>query len=403
MKEAKRIYLLKRFYLENIEKRLENLNVHPAGISIMKEKFSFLVFYIKGLSPVECNILKQEALSCGAEAAVPRGAVECKIKCGDVLLSGTTKEMRLLVDKLKKEPFFLKEIAKEIEYFLNNHKAPEFRISKGRVLKFEKAPLIMGIVNVTPDSFSDGGRYFTSEAAIEHGMELVREGADIIDIGGESTRPGSEGVSVREELNRVIPVIKRLSKKIKVPISIDTTKSEVAEAALDNGATIINDISGLRFDKRMAKVAARYDCGLVLMHTRGRPKVMQKGEIVYRDLIYEISAYLERSINIALDAGVRFENIAVDPGIGFGKRLEHNIKIIQEILAFRSLKRPVLIGASRKSFLGLITGRDVSDREDATTAIHTILAINGADILRVHNVKATLDAIKVFRAIFQNA
>lgn len=399
MKGDKRVFFLKRFCISDIKKRFEQIGVHPVGIDIMTRKFNFYVFYITSLSPIECNVLKQEALSSGAEAAVPKSAVECKIKSGDVLLAGTEKELRLLSQKLMLEPFFLKEIGKEIEYFLNEKNRPILRIANNKTLTFDERPLIMGILNVTPDSFSDGGKYFSTEKAIEHGIRLSEEGADIIDVGGESTRPGSYGISVKEELKRVVPVIKSLSKRIKIPISIDTTKSEVAKVALDNGASIINDISGLRFDKHIAKIAANYKSGLILMHTRGRPRVMQKGEIKYNNLVLEITKYLERSIEIALDAGVNFENIAIDPGIGFGKKPEHNIQIIRDINAFRSLKRPVLIGASRKSFLGHITGREVEQREDATTAIHTLLALEGVDILRVHNVRATVDAIKVSKNV----
>ncbi len=399
MNEGKRIFLLRKFDLKNIRERFEEIGVHPAGIRIMSSKFSLFVFYLTGLTSPECNILKQEALACGAEAAVPMRAVECKSRKCNVLLSGTGKELSLLSKKLKSEPFFLKEIGKEIEKILNEQKRPLFRIAGNRVLKCDDRPLIMGILNITPDSFSDGGKYFSADDAIRHGIELSEKGADIIDVGGESTRPGSTGIDAREEIKRVIPVIKALERRIKTPISIDTTKSEVAKAALDNGASIINDISGLGFDPKIAKIAGKSGCGLILMHIRGRPRDMQKGEIYYKNVITEITDYLEKSIHTALNAGVNFENIAVDPGIGFGKRPEHNIRIIQDLLAFRSLKRPVLIGVSRKSLLGFITGKEIPEREDATTAIHTILTMSGADILRVHNVKATMDAIKVARAL----
>jgi dihydropteroate synthase len=399
MNNEKRIFLLYKSGLMDLKSRFEEIGVHPYGIKIMEEKFKFYVFYITNLTPVECNILKQEALSCGAEAAVPRGAVECKITSGNVLLSGTEKELRLLSSKLKNEPFFLKELGDRLESILSDAERPVMKISKDRVLRFDQRPLIMGILNVTPDSFSDGGKFYDTERAIEHGVRLAKEGADIIDVGGESTRPNSTGVSAKEEMKRVIPVIKGLIKKVNTPVSIDTTKSAVAEAALSEGATIINDISGLRFDKRVSKVAAKYKCGLILMHTRGKPSVMQKGEIKYENLLQDITDYLDKSIRIALDNGVDFESIAIDPGIGFGKTPMHNIQIIRDILAFRTLNRPVLIGASRKSFIGFITGREIPEREDATTAVSTILTLYGVDILRVHNVRATIDAIKIARAL----
>ncbi|MGC8927572.1 MAG: dihydropteroate synthase [Myxococcota bacterium] len=399
MREDKKTFLIRAFSIKEIENKFAEIGVHPSGIKIMKDKFSFLIFYITNLSPVECNILKQEALACGAEAAVPRSAVDCKLKSGDAFISGTRKELRHLAIKLKQEPFFLKEIGNFIEKSLSEEHRPVFRISREKIISFDERPLIMGILNITPDSFSDGGRFFNTKDAIEHGLRLAEEGADIIDIGGESTRPGAEEIEASEEINRVIPVIKALTERIRQPISIDTTKSEVAIAALEHGAQIINDISGLRFDKKMAKVAAKYKCGLIVMHTRDRPKVMQKGEIKYKNLIADITSYLSESIKIATDAGVDFENIVIDPGIGFGKTAEHNIEIIKNILAFRSLNRPVLIGVSRKSIIGYITGRDVSDREFGSTSLHTYLALNGVDILRVHNVKAAIDAIKVARAL----
>lgn len=398
IKGDRRVFLIGRYSLKDLIVRFRDIGVHPHGQRIMLDKFKFYVFYITNLSATECNILKQEALACGAEAAVPRGAVENSIQSGDILLSGTKKELRLLFEKISMEPFSLKVIAKEIMAILDEGSAPIMKI-RGSALRFDSRPLLMGILNVTPDSFSDGGRFFDKERAIEQGIRLACEGADIIDVGGESTRPGASEVSSQEELERVIPVIKGLSKRIKIPISIDTTKSEVAERAVDAGASIINDISGLMFDRRIAKVAARYKTGLVLMHTRGRPRIMQKGEIVYRNLIKEIIDYLSNSIDIALDGGVEFESIAIDPGIGFGKTVQHNISIVKNLLSFKSLKRPVLIGASRKSFLGHITGRDVKEREDATTASDVILTLYGADIIRVHNVRAALDAIKVSMAL----
>lgn len=398
MRGDRRVFLIGRYSLKDLMARFRDIGVHPQGQRIMLDKFGFYIFHITNLTATECNILKQEALACGAEAAVPRGAVENSIQSGDILLAGTKKELKLLSEKLSMEPFFLKVIAKEMVAILDEGSAPIMKI-RGSTLRFDSRPLLMGILNVTPDSFSDGGRFFDKDLAIEHGVRLAYEGADIIDIGGESTRPGASKVSVREELERIIPVIKGLSKRIKIPISIDTTKSAVAERAVDAGASVINDISGLRFDRKIAKVAARYKTGLVLMHIKGRPRTMQKGKIVYRNLIKEITDYLSNSIDIALDAGVEFESIAIDPGIGFGKTVWHNISIIQNLLSFKSLKRPVLIGASRKSFLGHITGRDVKEREDATTASDVILTLYGADIIRVHNVRAALDAIKISMAL----
>lgn len=258
---------------------------------------------------------------------------------------------------------------------------------------------IMGILNVTPDSFSDGGQFYDRSKAITHALSMAREGAHIIDIGGESTRPGSEPVSVEQEFDRVIPIIEELSGKIDIPISIDTYKSAVAERALKAGASIINDISGLRFDSNMAAVAAEHDAPLILMHIKGTPKDMQM-EPVYDDLMGEITSYLEESISIAKSAGVAEERIIVDPGIGFGKTYEHNLQIIKELPLLRQLGRPVLIGVSRKAFIGnILGGREASERLMGTASAVAISVLNGANIVRVHNVKEMCDVVRVSDAL----
>ncbi|MBU2464032.1 MAG: dihydropteroate synthase, partial [Candidatus Edwardsbacteria bacterium] len=219
--------------------------------------------------------------------------------------------------------------------------------------KFDTAdkPLIMGILNLTPDSFSDGGRFNTTDKALVQAIKMIEQGADIIDIGGESTRPGADKVSVEEEIARVVPVIEALAKKSDIPISIDTYKSEVARRSLEAGVSIINDISGLRFDQNMAGVAAEFKAGLVLMHIKGTPEDMQK-DPQYDDLLDEIKKYLKDSIKIALEAGVERSAIAIDPGIGFGKTVEHNLSLIKNLTYFKDLDCPIVIGASRKSFIG---------------------------------------------------
>lgn len=252
--------------------------------------------------------------------------------------------------------------------------------------------VIMGVVNTTPDSFSDGGSYLSASAAVSHALRLVEQGADIIDIGGESSRPGATPVSEKEELQRVVPVISELAGKCPVPISIDTTKSAVARAALDAGASIINDISGLNHDPAMARIAAEYNAGLVLMHMRGTPQQMQH-DTVYSDLIGEIVAYLTVSIAKAESAGVAPNRIMVDPGIGFGKDLEGNLSIIRSIVRLQSLNKPILIGASRKSFIGRLTGADTGNRLAGSIAAATAAVLNGASAVRVHDVAETRQAV----------
>jgi dihydropteroate synthase len=264
---------------------------------------------------------------------------------------------------------------------------------------FSKRTYIMGILNVTPDSFSNGGLYFDKKKAVEHALQMEDEGADIIDIGGESTRPGSEPVPVEEEIRRVVPVIKELSKKIKIPISIDTYKSEVARAALLAGASMVNDISGLRFDPKMPSIVAHYKVPVVIMHIKGTPKNMQENP-TYTALIPEIMDYLREGINIARNAGISGDKIIIDPGIGFGKTVEHNLEIINRLNEFTGFEKPILLGPSRKSFIGRMLGDlPVMERLEGTAAAVAIGIIKGANIVRVHDVKAMVRVARIADAI----
>ena len=266
--------------------------------------------------------------------------------------------------------------------------------------------LIMGILNVTPDSFSDGGQFFTLDSAVARAVQMIAEGADIIDVGGESTRPGGEPVSAEEEIGRVVPVIEELVKRVNTPISVDTTKSEVARAALDAGAAIVNDISALRFDFYVADAVARAGAGLVLMHSRGTPATMHRLPPV-ADIMEEVTHSLRASINMAERRGVKRESIVIDPGIGFGKSQEQNLELIakldQLIAAFPDY--PLLIGTSRKSFIGRILADEngapvpAEDRLHGTMATITAAILHGAHIVRVHDVKAALETIRVAESI----
>ncbi len=261
--------------------------------------------------------------------------------------------------------------------------------------------LVMGILNVTPDSFFDGGKFFRLESALERARQLIREGADIIDIGGESSRPGAEPVPEEEELRRVIPVIRALRQESSVPISIDTYKASVAEAALEAGATMVNDISALRFDSRMVKVVARAGVPVVLMHMRGEPRTMQQNP-VYADVVREIKEFFAERIAFARAHGI--EKILIDPGIGFGKTVAHNLEILRRIGEFRELGCPIVIGVSRKSFIGRLCGTDEdplppSERLEGTIASNVIAVLNGAQIVRVHDVAAHKRALAIVDAI----
>jgi dihydropteroate synthase len=257
-------------------------------------------------------------------------------------------------------------------------------------------PLVMGIVNVTPDSFSDGGRFFSSSAAVEHAHQLVEEGADILDVGGESTRPGAQPVGTQEELDRVLPVIEALRG---VPVSIDTWKPEVMRAALAAGAAMVNDVNALLAEGALETVA-QTNAGVCLMHKQGTPQTMQQ-QPHYQDVIAEVSGFLRGRIAAAEVAGIARERIAVDPGFGFGKTLEHNLELLRGLGRLCELGVPVLVGLSRKSMLGAITGREVGDRVSASVAAAMIAVQRGASIVRVHDVRVTVDALKVWEAVNQ--
>jgi dihydropteroate synthase len=271
---------------------------------------------------------------------------------------------------------------------------------------FGKKTYIMGILNVTPDSFSDGNDFFTLEKAVSHAVKMEKDGADIIDVGGESTRPGSDRVSKQDEMNRVIPVIEELVDKISIPISIDTYKSEIAMKALDIGVTIVNDITALQGDKKMVNIVANYDASICLMHMKGNPRNMQKNPI-YDDVVGEICSFLKERAEYAIFNDIKKENIIIDPGLGFGKRtgrgIEDNCEILERLDELKSLGFPILVGPSRKTFIGNICGKNrqlpVTDRLEGSLAASCVAVMNGADIVRAHDVKETRRCIDLIDCI----
>lgn len=271
---------------------------------------------------------------------------------------------------------------------------------RDRVFHLAERPLIMGILNVTPDSFSNGGRYDEKQSAVEHALQMVKDGADIIDVGGESTRPGSEGVSLDCELERVVPVIEALHRREDVALSVDTRKSAVAEQALRCGARIINDVSALSADQRMAEIAKVFGAGVILMHMRGEPRTMQQ-QPFYADVVAEVRDYLAARVNYARQEGLAELTLAVDPGIGFGKTTEHNLTLLGQLRALRQCARPIVVGLSRKAFIGQLTGRAVGDRLAGTLGALTFCLGEGADVLRVHDVAATRDVVRVWGALLK--
>ena len=384
---------------EHAARELQRIKVDGCGISEMVPKMRTLCIGLSGLECRQANILKQEMLSLGGDAAVARGTVACSIDSTDCILIGTAKQLGRLCRKLTSQPFALPELGGELESLLARvDVVPTAWQTSRRMLSLQR-PLIMGILNVTPDSFSDGGRSFDHGRAFEKALQMEAEGADIIDIGGESTRPGAPSVSSDEESARIIPVIERLAGSLKCAISVDTWKSGVAGRALSAGAEIINDISGFTFDPQMAGLAAATGAGVVLMHTRGTPDKMQQ-DTAYHDLLAEISTGLRTSLAHAREAGVSDGCIAIDPGIGFGKGAAGNLELLRRLAELSSFGLPILTGPSRKSFIGKVLGReDTDDCLFGTAAAVALSVSHGASILRVHDVRAMRDVADMAHAV----
>ncbi len=268
---------------------------------------------------------------------------------------------------------------------------------RNRTLRFQSLPLVMGIVNVTPDSFSDAGRYFEPAAAVEHALRLVAEGADLLDVGGESTRPGAEPVSADEELRRVMPVLETLCPRVPVPVSIDTSKAAVAREALQAGAQVVNDVTALRGDAQMLPLVAESGCGVCLMHMQGSPQTMQEAPH-YDDVVAEVRAFLAARRDVLLTAGVDRARIALDPGIGFGKTLKHNLALLRNARCLHELGCAVLVGHSRKRLIGQVLGDPAIDRTAGSVGAALALAQQGVQVLRVHDVGPVVQALKLFEA-----
>ena len=379
---------------------LRGVGADPRSWDIMAPKALFRVIRVSAVPFPAATILKQEMLSLGGEAAVARGVLTARTKRSAVLLMGTLAQLRALAGKITEQPFGLADLSVKLDRLLaraGDDRRPPWRC-RDLELDVHERPHIMGVLNVTPDSFSDGGRYDTLEKAVARAHRMVAEGAHIIDVGGESTRPGSRPVELKEELRRIIPVVERLCGELKTPVSVDTYKSEVARRALKAGASIINDISALRFDPDMPRLIARTGAGLVLMHMKGTPRSMQRNPR-YDDALSEIYRFLAGQVRRAVEAGVPREQLAIDPGIGFGKRLQDNLLIIKRLREFQGLRLPVLIGVSRKSFIGQVLDAPVDDRLEGTAAAVSMAVAGGAGILRVHDVRQMVRIVRMTRAI----
>ena len=377
---------------------MEKIGVTPEGIEIMGKKGEFLIVRLEDLPLKGALILKQEALAAGMDCALPWCTAALTCEKTPAILFGTLRQFEILIDKMKLQPFKGRDMAEEIEEAIRKYRKDEFKI-RARDFNIEIPPVkIMGILNVTPDSFSDGGKYLNVDRAVDRAREMEKEGADIIDIGGESSRPFSSPITQKEELRRIIPVLKELD-DLKIPISVDTYKPMVAEEALKHGASIVNDIFGLR-KEGMAEVIKEYDAAVIIMHMKGEPRNMQMNPH-YEDTIGEIAKFLRKRVDFALKKGIDEDKIIIDPGIGFGKRVGDNLRILKYLDNFKSLGFPLLVGASRKSYIGKILNLPVEERLEATLASDVLAVLNGASILRVHDVKEHVRAIRLTEEIMK--
>jgi len=383
------MYRLRVLSLKNrneVAHELAKIGADPGGIRKLAPKGVLWLTKIHGLQSAAAHILKQTMLSIGGDVGVSYDSLTMRDGTTDALVIGTETHYRRLIENLKLQPLDLKELSSQIERALSLSRNTRFHLRLGnRTLELGERTLLMGVVNVTPDSFSDGGECLEPEKAADRCFQLVEDGADIVDLGGESSRPAANPVSEKEELRRVMPVLERISGKINVPVSIDTVKPRVAHEALSAGAAIVNDITGLR-NREMVSVAAEHGAALIVMHMKGSPRTMQD-KPHYDDLMSEIIEFLEKQVNFAIANGVEEDKILVDPGIGFGKTAEDNYRIIDRLEEFRCLGRPIVVGPSRKSFIGKVVNATPPGRVFGTAAAVAWCIANGADVIRAHDVR----------------
>ncbi|CAA7599915.1 dihydropteroate synthase [Acididesulfobacillus acetoxydans] len=365
------------------------------GIAVMAGKSLARAIKLEKVPLRAAHVLKQEMLAAGGDAAVHRNVIVNKVEQTDVLLLGTFRQLGHVAQKLAVQPFGLKDVGEALKRLLVLSEPPKERSldCRGLTLPLGKRTLVMGILNVTPDSFSDGGRFAGVEAAVRQAERLAEEGADILDIGGESTRPGHREVSPEEEWARLEPVLKVLVREMSIPLSVDTWKAEVAGRAMEAGAHMINDQWGLQRDPEMARVAGRYQAPVVVMHNRTGTD--------YRHMMGDILEFLRRSCALAAEQGLAEDQVIVDPGIGFGKTTEQNLEVMARLGELKALGHPILLGASRKSMIGNTLKVPVDERLEGTLAASVVGVAAGADIIRVHDVQANRRAITLADAIYR--
>lgn len=378
---------------------LKAINVSPEGVKIMEGKGDFILVKVEGLSPQAANILKQEMLAKGGEVAVSREHARLEGGCGPAIIMGTRVQYERLLAVLPQQPFGLPALAEELTaLFAARNSSPAPLTIKGKQFIWGKRTYIMGIINLTPDSFSGDGLQVTGkpvESALRQAERFLEEGADILDLGGESTRPQATPVSEEEEKKRILPVIETLAKNSPLPLSVDTYKAPVAQAALEAGADLVNDIWGLQHDSELAAVVARFQAPVIVMHNKTTPG--------YRDLMGEIAGFFRKSIARVVAAGLPREKVIVDPGVGFGKTREDNLQIVAALGELKAFGLPVLLGTSRKSVIGLTLDLPVTERLEGTAATVAVGISKGADLIRVHDVKEMLRVARMTDAIIRRS
>lgn len=383
----------------NLKREIAALGVHPASVGIFAAKSQIVPLKLTAVRTPAANILKQEMLAAGGDCAVPSGCILNNAVRMDVILLGTVKHYRILVHKLAQMPFFgLTEVKENLQKFLAAQQ-PVTLLADGRILTYEKMR-IMGILNVTPDSFYSGSRLDGETAVLKRAEQMLADGADILDIGGESTRPGAGAVTPEEEIRRVAPAIEAVKKEFPhCIVSIDTYHAETAQAAIAAGADIINDVTALTGDDKMAQAAADAKVPVVLMHMRGTPKTMQQN-CVYADVVTEVAAYLVQRAEELAQLGIGAEKIILDPGIGFAKNTAQNLELLQGLDALTGLGYPVLLAASRKTVIGeTLGGLPPQERLEGTIALSCQAVYAGAQMVRVHDVKENTSAVRMLEAV----
>ncbi len=385
---------------------MAKLGLNEYAQRYMADKGAFYVFRAEHISNPAANIIKQEFLAKGAEVAVHPMVVVGKAPESAVLMMATERQYKMICEKFRRQQFGLPALAEELQQAIANIKTNQWQIpyGVGKQLELGKKTLIMGILNLTPDSFSDGGSYRSLEEAVERAKEMATQGADIIDIGGESTRPNYQPVTVDEEISRIVPVIQRVKQALDVPVSIDTYKPAVAAAAIAAGADMINDIWGLQYDPEMAKIAAQYKTPVIAMHNQKDRIYGNKGGYaedlgIRGDLLGDVLAFFRHSVELGLAAGMEENQFIFDIGFGFGKDQEQNLEVLQALSGFKVLGRPLFIGTSRKSTIGGVLQKDVDDRVWGTAATVAYGVFAGAQIVRVHDIAEMADVVRMSDAI----